>query len=54
MYGVTVTDVSTLRQIGKNKSRMTRSKVTTGRTSTFKKAIVTVKEGDAIDFYADL
>ena len=54
MYGVTVTDVSTLRQFGKKKSRMTRSKITSGRTATFKKAIVTVKEGDLIDFYADL
>ncbi len=54
MYGVTVTDVSTLRQFGKKKSRMTRSKITSGRTATFKKAIVTVKEGDIIDFYADL
>lgn len=54
MYGVTVTDVSTLRQFGKTKSRMTRSKVTTGRTATIKKAIVTVQEGDLIDFYADL
>ncbi|UBM59765.1 50S ribosomal protein L23 [Marinilongibacter aquaticus] len=54
MYGVTVTGVSTIRQIGKKKSRMTRSKVTSGKTSTFKKAVVTVKEGDLIDFYADL
>jgi large subunit ribosomal protein L23 len=54
MYGVTVESVSTIRQIGKKKSRMTRSKVTSGRTSTFKKAIVTIKEGDLIDFYADL
>ena len=54
MYGVTVANVSTLRQFGKSKSRMSRSKVTTGRTSTFKKAIVTLQEGDIIDFYADL
>ncbi len=54
MYGVTVADVSTLRQFGKSKSRMSRSKVTTGRTSTTKKAIVTLQEGDIIDFYADL
>lgn len=54
MYGVTVANVSTLRQFGKSKSRMSRSKVTTGRTSTFKKAIVTLQEGDMIDFYADL
>ncbi len=54
MYGVTVAAVSTMRQYGTTKSRMTKSRVSTGRTSTIKKAIVTVKEGDLIDFYADL
>lgn len=54
MYGVTVADVATLRQFGKMKSRMSRSKVTSGRTSLIKKAIVTLQEGDIIDFYADL
>lgn len=54
MYGVTVSSVATIRQFGTTKSRMSKSKVSTGRTSTIKKAIVTVKEGDLIDFYADL
>lgn len=54
MYGVTVASVTTLRQLGKKKSRMTRTKVTSGRTATFKKAIVTLQEGDIIDFYAEL
>lgn len=54
MYGVTVESVTTLRQFGKKKSRMTRTKVTTGRTATFKKAIVTLQEGDIIDFYSEL
>ncbi len=51
MYGVEVKDVSTMRQIGKKKSRSTRTKITTGRTSTIKKAIVTVAPGEVIDFY---
>jgi large subunit ribosomal protein L23 len=54
MYGVTVNTVATMRQYGTTKSRMTKSRVSTGRTATIKKAIVTVKEGDLIDFYADL
>ena len=54
MYGVTVASVSTIRQFGKTKSRMTKSKVTSGRTSITKKAVVTVGEGELIDFYADL
>ena len=54
MYGVTVEKVNTITQIGKKKSRMTRTKVTSGRTATYKKAIVTLKEGEVIDFYAEL
>jgi large subunit ribosomal protein L23 len=54
MYGVTVTDVNTVRQIGKKKSRMTRSRASSGMTSTFKKAVVTLKDGDLIDFYENL
>jgi large subunit ribosomal protein L23 len=51
MYGVEVTAVNTLRQFGKKKSRSTRTKVTSGITSTFKKAIVTIAKGEVIDFY---
>ncbi|MFN8353845.1 MAG: 50S ribosomal protein L23 [Spirosomataceae bacterium] len=52
MYGVKVDAVQTLRQIGKVKSRSTKTRVTSGMTSTFKKAIVTVADGEVIDFYA--
>lgn len=51
MYGVDVESVNTLRQFGKKKSRSTKSKITTGYTSTFKKAVVTVAKGEVIDFY---
>lgn len=54
MYNVNVVSVSTLVQFGKKKSRMTRSKMTSGLTPTVKKAIVTLKEGEMIDFYAEL
>lgn len=54
MYGVTVTDVNTFRQIGRKKSRNTRSRASSGMTSTFKKAVVTLKDGDLIDFYENL
>jgi large subunit ribosomal protein L23 len=46
--------VQTMRQIGKVKSRSTRTKVTSGHTSTCKKAIVTVADGEVIDFYAGI
>ncbi|SOE23258.1 large subunit ribosomal protein L23 [Spirosomataceae bacterium TFI 002] len=54
MYGVTVDKVSTMRQIGKTKSRMTRGKISTGRTASYKKAIVKLAEGEIIDFYSEI
>jgi large subunit ribosomal protein L23 len=50
-YGVTVESVNTMIYQGKAKSKYTKSKVVTGRTSSYKKAIVKVAEGDVIDFY---
>ena len=54
MYGVTVENVNTMKYQGKLKSRYTKSKVITGRTAGYKKAIVTVKDGDVIDFYSGI
>ena len=54
LYNVTVVDVNTAYYIGKNKSRYTRKGFTKGRTNAFKKAIVTLKDGDTIDFYSNI
>ncbi len=54
LYEVTVVDVNTMRYGGKLKSRFTRSGVTKGKTNTYKKAIVTVAEGEVIDFYSNI
>jgi large subunit ribosomal protein L23 len=54
LYEVNVTSVNTMRYAGKSKSRSTRSGVQNGRTSAFKKAIVTIAEGEAIDFYSNI
>lgn len=54
MYGVTVEDVNTMRYQGKAKSKYTAQGVVRGRTESFKKAIVTVAEGDIIDFYSSI
>lgn len=54
MYGVNVADVNTMNYSGKRKSRYTRSGVITGKQSSFKKAIVTLKEGEAIDFFSNI
>ncbi|MBC6990869.1 MULTISPECIES: 50S ribosomal protein L23 [Hymenobacter] len=51
IYGVTVTGISTIRTNGKLKSKFTKGGSVTGRRPHGKKAIVTVKEGDVIDFY---
>lgn len=54
MYGVTVESVNTMKYQGKMKSRYTKSKVISGRTAGYKKAIVTVKDGEVIDFYSGI
>ncbi|MEM9855768.1 MAG: 50S ribosomal protein L23 [Bacteroidota bacterium] len=54
MYSVTVEDVNTMNYLGKKKSRYTKSKIITGRTASFKKAVVTVADGDVIDFYGEI
>ncbi len=54
MYNVTVIDVNTLIAAPKVKSRYTRSGVISGKTEAYKKAIVTLKEGDQIDFYSNI
>ena len=54
LYNVTVTDVNTMNYAGKNKTRYTRAGWVKGRTNAVKKAIVTLKEGDTIDFYSNI
>ncbi|RIV27526.1 50S ribosomal protein L23 [Fibrisoma montanum] len=54
MYGVNVETVHTMRTLGKKRSKNINGRIVTGRTSTTKKAIVTVAEGEVIDIYADL
>lgn len=53
-YGVNVESVRTMIYQGKSKSRYTKSKVVAGRTAAFKKAIVTVADGEVIDFYSGI
>lgn len=54
MYGVSVEAVNTIRYGGKAKSRFTKSGVVTGKTKSYKKAIVTLAEGEMIDFYSNI
>ena len=54
MYGVNVQSVNTMIIPGKKRSRNTKSKFIVGRTSAVKKAIVTLAEGQSIDFYSNI
>ncbi len=54
MYGVVVTDVNTVNYMGKAKSRQTKSGLVEGRANNYKKAIITLKDGDKIDFYSNI
>ena len=50
-YKVSVLSVNTATRVREKKSRYTRKRLVTGFTSKQKRAIVTVKQGDIIDFF---
>ncbi|MCM1348752.1 MAG: 50S ribosomal protein L23 [Firmicutes bacterium] len=54
IYGVKVVKVNTAVVRGKNKSRWTKSGLLRGKTEAYKKAFITVEEGQTIDFYSNL
>jgi len=54
LYSVSVVDVNTMRYSGKRKSRYTKSGVISGRQTAYKKAIVTLREGESIDFFSNI
>lgn len=51
-YGVKVQGVNTIVVPAKNKSRFTKAGLMRGRKSGYKKAVVTLSEGDSIDLFA--
>ena len=54
LYKVSVESINTMVHGGKVKSRYTKSGVITGKTASYKKAVVTLAEGDSIDFYSNI
>jgi large subunit ribosomal protein L23 len=54
MYGVNVEEVRTMIAPGKKKSRYSKGGFLSGKTASYKKAIVKVKDGEIIDFYSNL
>jgi len=54
MYGVNILAINTMVVNGKVKSRNTKGGLVTGRRPKYKKAIVTLKAGETIDYYANI
>ena len=54
LYNVNVVAVNTMVYAGKRKSRFTKAGVIEGNTPAYKKAIITLGEGDTIDFYSNI
>lgn len=54
MYDVAVVSVNTMRYSGKNKIRYTKTGMQNGRTKSYKKAVITLAQGDTIDFYSNI
>jgi len=54
MFGVNVASVNTINVPAKAKSRNTKSGVLKGNVSGYKKAIVTLVDGESIDFFGEI
>ena len=54
LYNVTVVDVNTSVYAGKRSARYTKAGLIRGQKNSYKKAIVTLKDGDSIDFYSNI
>ena len=54
LYGVKVIAVNTMNYDGKRKSRYTKSGMLNGKVAAFKKAVVTLAEGETINFYSNI
>jgi large subunit ribosomal protein L23 len=54
IYGVVVSRVNTMRYAGKRKTRHTKLGISHGKRPAYKKALITLKEGESIDFYRDI
>ncbi|HRS54316.1 MAG TPA: 50S ribosomal protein L23 [Bacteroidales bacterium] len=53
-YDVKVTSINTMIYQGKRKSRYTKQGFVMGRTNSYKRVIVTLAEGQTIDFYSSI
>ncbi len=53
-YNVSVDSVNTMQYGGKRKTRYTRTGLLSGKTKSYKKAIITLAKGEVIDFYSNI
>lgn len=53
-YGVKVSSINTINMPSKAKSRNTKSRVLVGRVSSYKKAIISLKDSGTIDYFGDI
>lgn len=54
MYGVNIQAINTMVVFGKTKTRNTKAGMVSGNAAKYKKAIVTLKDGEIIDFYSNI
>jgi large subunit ribosomal protein L23 len=54
IYGVQIVSINTMVVYGKTKHRSTKAGYVSGRAAKYKKAVVTLKDGDVIDFYSNI
>ena len=54
MFGVAVESVNTSVVIGKTKTRNTKAGAVSGRAAKYKRAVITLKDGEIIDFYSTI
>ncbi|MBN2615485.1 MAG: 50S ribosomal protein L23 [Bacteroidales bacterium] len=54
LYNVQVVSVNTMNYSGKSKQRYTKAGILSGRTKAFKKAVVTLADGETIDFFSNI
>ena len=54
LYGVKVVSVNTAKYAGKRMSRYTKKGLVRGQHNAFKKAFVTLKNGESIDFFSNI
>ncbi|MGE5424817.1 MAG: 50S ribosomal protein L23 [Syntrophothermus sp.] len=54
IYGVEVAEINTMVVPGKAKTKYTKSGFISGKSQSYKKAIITLAKGETIDFYSNI